>query len=354
MPASEPTLDITRLQSDPSLAGFAALMSSAGYARLTATGWIRVRGEDRVRWLNGMVTNSIQALAAGEGCFNFLLSAQGRIQGTAYAFAEPDSLLLETDLAQTEPMMVLLDRFIIMDDVALENVSGEREGLVVAGPRAGRMLHDAGLLPEDVPELYAVDVSWQGAQVRLQRMPGPVVERYELWMPAEAMEPINAALRLAGATAAGDQSLEWLRMLEGRPRFGVDIRDRELAQETGQTDALHFSKGCYLGQEIVERIRSRGQVHRSFHGFSLEGSVPATKANLEAAGKTVGELTSAAWIPPFAGYADGLALGLGYLRREALEQQQELAYVTENGSGVARPVSLPIRLGPASQTHPTA
>ena len=105
----------------------------------------------------------------------------------------------------------------------------------------------------------------------------------------------------AGASAVSPEALEALRILSGTPRYGTDIRNtataHDLPQETAQTRALHFSKGCYLGQEIVERIRSRGNVHRTFHGFELTGALPAPGAALTAEGKPVGELTSVAAIP---------------------------------------------------------
>src|ERR1700739_1672300 len=101
----------------------AALLQEAGISRLGQTGWIRVTGEDRVRWLNGMVTNSIQDLKDGEGNYNFVLSVQGRIQGDATILAEPGALLIETASAQVPALMPLLERFIIMDDVELADVS---------------------------------------------------------------------------------------------------------------------------------------------------------------------------------------------------------------------------------------
>jgi folate-binding protein YgfZ len=121
----------------------------------------------------------------------------------------------------------------------------------------------------------------------------------------------------------------------------VDIRNtetaRDLPQETGQTRALHFSKGCYLGQEIVERIRSRGQVHRSFGGFLLTGELPDLPAGLQSDGKAAGEITSAMSIDhPTAG---PLVLALGYARREALERGAPLVCA----DGLATPVSLPFR-----------
>ncbi len=313
---------------------------------LTEIGWIRVTGEDRVRWLNGMVTNSIQALGPGEGCFNFLLNAQGRIQGTATAFAAGEAILMETDRGQVDGMMALLDRFIIMDDAELADASDERVGLLVVGPAAEALLRAEGLLPDGLTGggIRAADAVWQGEPVRVQAMAGKVVTRYELWAAAAVVERMGAAL-MAGGAGAGDAGvLELLRLLEGTPKFGVDLREKELPQETGQTDALHFSKGCYLGQEIVERIRSRGAVHRMFAGFALEGEVPAVGAVLSAGGKPVGELTSVGLIPAVAGVLEGMTIGLGYIRREAIEARQEIRYE----GGVAEPVSLPVAIGTAT------
>ena len=339
--------------SDRSDASFGAIFRAAAVARLPEAGLIRVTGDDRVRWLNGMVTNSIGTLTPGQGCFNFLLNAQGRIQGTAYAFAEAGSLLLETDRAQVEPMLALLDRFIIMDDVELTDLSAERAGLLLAGPAAERSLRAAGLLAAELAELRAIESEWRGQRVRVQRMPGPVIPMYELWSSAAVISELREELLHAGAVEADEQSLEWLRMLEGRPRFGVDIRERELPQETAQTEALHFSKGCYLGQEIVERIRSRGSVHRVFGGFALEGELALPGAALTLKEKPVGELTSIARLPAFPGFPDGLSLALGYARREALEAGEPLRYAAGGGYGMARPVRVPIRPEALAGAYPT-
>jgi folate-binding protein YgfZ len=133
-------------------------------------------------------------------------------------------------------------------------------------------------------------------------------------------------------------------MLEGTPLYGTDIRDRELPQETGQTRALHFAKGCYLGQEIVERIRSRGNVHRTFSGFRLDGELPVAGAALEADSKQVGELTSVAAIPLPEELGGTVQLGLGYIRREALDRGLPITYT----GGTAQPVSLPFSAAAAS------
>jgi folate-binding protein YgfZ len=135
-------------------AQLAALLQRAGLSRLDQTGWIRVTGEDRVRWLNGMVTNSIQELQDGEGNYNFLLSVQGRIQGDATIYAEPGALLIETAASQVPNLLTLLDRFIIMDDVELADITGSRSGLLVAGPTAASLLAQLGLNVEDLATLH--------------------------------------------------------------------------------------------------------------------------------------------------------------------------------------------------------
>jgi folate-binding protein YgfZ len=324
-----------------------SLLQDAGVARLKGIGWIRVTGEDRVRWLNGMVTNSIQSLAPGEGNYNFFLSVQGRIQGDASIFAGPDDLLIETASSQLPGLIALLDRFIIMDDVELADVSGAITALFVAGPRAASLLRQIGLEFSDRESIFMQNAPWNGAEVRVIHAYGPLVPRYELWADDATATKMLEALEGAGGAIIEEQALEQLRILEGTPLYGTDIRDRELPQETAQARALHFAKGCYLGQEIVERIRSRGNVHRTFSGFRLEGELPAAGVLLEADGKQVGELTSAASIPLLKG---AVQLGLGYIRREVLDRGLAIAYP----GGIAVPVPLPFSNAAASEPQPAS
>ena len=333
-----------------------SLFAGAVSIPLSTTGWIRISGDDRVRWLNGMVTNSVVALAPGDGNYNFLLNAQGRIQGTAWVFTQPDHLLLQTDLAQVAPMMTLLDRFIIMDDVELSDLSAEITGLLLAGPHAASALGQIGLsgrhssMPTNA---HLEQLTWRGEPLRLVSKPGRLFPTREIWAVPSLLAELTRTLQQSGVTPSHPDVLETMRLLEGTPKFGVDIRDRDLPQETGQTAALHFSKGCYLGQEIVERIRSRGNVHRIFHGFRLFGPLPAHGTSLEANGKPVGELTSIALLPALPGYPAGLALGLGYIRREAVELGQAVSYAGGTAQPIALPVPLDQSLPIASSAHPT-
>ena len=325
---SETTVPATQL---------AALLKRAGLSPLDRTGWIRVTGEDRVRWLNGMVTNSIQDLKPGDGCYNFVLSVQGRIQADASIFTEPDALLIETASTQIPTVMPLLDRFIIMDDVELTDITGTRSGLLLSGPQAASLLQQIGLSVESLPELKLQTTLWNAAEVTTIHAYSPLVPHFELWTDAATAAALSKALQETGAPLCEQQSRDWLRLLEGTPLYGTDIRDRELPQETAQTRALHFAKGCYLGQEIVERIRSRGNVHRVFHGFRLDGAIPPPGTLLEADGKQFGELTSVAAVPLAEANGSTLQLALGYVRREALDRATPLTY----SGGVATPISLP-------------
>jgi folate-binding protein YgfZ len=343
-----------------------ALLHGAGVAPLNDVGWIRVTGDDRVRWLNGMVTNSIQDLKPGEGCYSFVLNAQGRIQGDITAFLLEDSILLETSRDQLPALLAHLDHFIIMDDVELAAFPNEplpvskqnpdRAGLVVAGPQAAAMLQRIGISTAPSSTLTLRLIAWKRDPIDLIHAHSPLVPRFEIWSDLTTILEIKQAVTPIGAVTVTSESLEQLRILEGTPRYGVDIRNsetaRDLPQETApigvQHRALHFTKGCYLGQEIVERIRSRGNVHRTFSGFELTGTLPAPGTALTAEGKTVGELTSVAQIPLAASESESkaastaaLQLALGYIRREALADAQARRIPLQYSGGIAKPVGLP-------------
>ena len=176
-----------------SAAQLSALLTGAGIAPLDSTGWLRVTGSDRVRWLNGMVTNAIQTLAPGQGCYNFVLNAQGRIQGDLTAFLLPDSILLETSRDQIPALLAHLDRFIIMDDVELADITGSRQGLLIAGPQTPIDLKENGV---EVQPPHLASIRWQGTNVEVVRAYSPLVPRYELWSDPATI----ATLTAAGAT----------------------------------------------------------------------------------------------------------------------------------------------------------
>ena len=292
---------------------FAELMSGCGILDLTNRARIGLRGSDRVRWLNGMVTNNIRDLAVGRGVYAFLLNPQGHILGDMYTYNRGESLTVDTDQAQLEKLVATFDRYIIMDDVEVTNLSDQEHSVGIAGPRAEDVLRKAGFDLPPLESLQFAETMWQGAAVTLIRGDHPGVPWYALWLAPAHVLALRSALAQSDAKPVGPAALDLLRIAAGIPRYGQDIRERDLPQETSQERALHFSKGCYVGQEIVERIRSRGAVHRKFSGFEVDGPLPAPGTRVQAEGKDVGEITSAASLP----VQDGeRRVAIGYIRRE--------------------------------------
>ena len=310
---AQPAIAAPRADFGDAGAEFRTLISASGVYDLASRAKVSLTGGDRVRWLNGMVTNNVRDLQAGRGLYAFLLNPQGHILGDLYAYNRGESLLVDTDQSQIEKVLAVFDKYIIMDDVEVANVSDQLTAIGIAGPKAQESLQRAGFEVPPLEPLQFADLSWQQTSVTLLRGDNESVNSFELWLAPDHAQEVREALVDAGARPVGATALELLRVAAGIPRYGVDIRERDLPQETEQQRALNFSKGCYIGQEIVERIRSRGQVRRKFTGFDVHGPLPATGSKIQVDGKDVGEITSAAALP-LVGGARGVALG--YIRRE--------------------------------------
>jgi folate-binding protein YgfZ len=316
------------------------LRNGAGVFDLGWRGKLVVSGEDRVRWLNGMVSNNTRDLRQDFGNYNFILNALGRIQADLLAFQRGDFYVLESEAGQIPTIREFLERYIIMDDVEIGDISAGLTSIGVAGPRALEVFSSSGLNPGSAKSGQILDGSWNGIGYSLVRDPVEVRNWYELWLAAENVEAVWNALVAAGAAPVGADALEYQRILLGLPRVGVDIGARELPQETGQDYALHYTKGCYIGQEIVERIHSRGQVHRRLTGLIVSGGAPARGSKVMYADKEVGEVTSSA-----AMVVDGVSrtVALGYIKRDAIAKdagENENLFV--DGS-VAKITSLPFQ-----------
>jgi folate-binding protein YgfZ len=326
----------TALDFGDTRAEFQSLLSACGLYDLSGRTKIAVTGADRVRWLNGMVSNNVRDLAPGHGVYAFMLNAQGRIQADLYAFQRGESLLVDTERGQQDKILQLFDRYIIADDVEIADINAKLTALGLTGPEAHAVLERAGIAVPDLAHLQFAGVTWQQKTITLLHSGEEARESWQIWAAPEHVGELWEALRMAGARPAGTAALNLFRISRGIPQFGEDIRERDLPQETGQTRALNFTKGCYLGQEIVERIRSRGAVHRQFTAFAVEGMLPEPGAKIlpgEKEEKEVGEITSSAILPLPAG---DRPVALGYLRREAAGKDLRA------GAAKLKPASLPI------------
>ncbi len=337
-------------------------------AALHDLGWMRrveVRGTDRFRWLSGMVSNTVNDLFPNTGAWNLVLNAQGHIQGDLTVWRggeeqspqrripvngakngnggnhEEDPLLgtpfageseLELEIAadQADKLLAHLNKFIIMDDVELIPLGDEQVGeagsetaIGVSGPLAPEVLERVGL-PVITSAMAGTSVEWNGWELRILRGYGVLAPHYEFWLPTAGLAKLWSCLRTGGAMPVGVASLEAFRIAEGIPVYGIDMVERDLPQETAQMRALHFSKGCYLGQEIVERIRTRGNVHRHLRPLELHGACAGKRHGADAGRRDVrrndhqrGRAAAEEWSEVFA---------LGMIRAEAEAKSQSFRY----------------------------
>jgi folate-binding protein YgfZ len=283
--------------------GYQALTRAAAVIDLSDRARIRASGDDRARLLHALTTNHIQQLLPGHGCYTFFLNAQGRILADANLFVFAQHILIDTEPELRQALWDHIDHYIIADDVTLHDDTDATFCLGVEGPKAGERLAELGApRPANDFEHAPWDADLAVARVAYTGGAG-----YRIFGPAERKGAVLGELYLAEATA---EDAEVVRIEHGRPRYGKDITIARLAAETGQTHALHFQKGCYLGQEIVERVRSRGHVNRHLVKLEFDSrSAPAAEAKILVQGNEVGEVTSAAFSP-----RAGKVEALGYMR----------------------------------------
>jgi folate-binding protein YgfZ len=252
--------------------------------------FLRATGKDAKDYLHRMSTQDVNSLRPGESVYAAFLNAKGHLLADAHLVAQDDGVLLELDPLAAPETRALLEKLVIMDDVSFEDLSDRFRLLPVLGPDA--VARVAARAPA-------------GIRVTNDRRGAPGVD---VWLSPEAADALRAALVADGAAALDEADLEALRVLGGFARFGADMDATRLPMEAGLTRAaIHFGKGCYIGQEVVLRATARGHLQRGLVQLQLPpGAGPGTK--LAADGQEVGVVTSAADTP------EG-RIGLGYVRR---------------------------------------
>ncbi len=295
--------------------GYTALRESAAWIDLAGRGVIRVTGEDRARLLHAMTTNQVEKLQPGNGCYAFFLNAQGRILADVNILCFEDHLLLDTEPEVRTKVYEHLDRYIIADDAALEDRSAATAVLAIEGPRAAEALAKLGAPSPVAPHGCT---NW-GVRV-VAHIDTTGAGGFLLFVPAEEKDAVAAQLATAGIPEASAGEARIVRIENGRPRYGEEITERYLVQESDQLRGVSFSKGCYLGQEIVERVRSRGQVHRVLRRLEIDSAIPPEAGvKLLAQGAPGAEIASAAYSP-----ALRKTVALAYVRTPLSEPGMQL------------------------------
>lgn len=280
--------------------------------------YLNFTGPDRVRYLNAILTNNIKDLAAGHGNVSLLLNPQGHILAEIETYAQPDSLLCITFAMIRERLIEWLDRYIIMDDVTLSDESQRYGTLGLEGPQAAVVARElTGVDLFAIEELGRVETAVASIPCQLVRRSLGGVAGCEFLAEREKLaglwQMLLDSVKKHGGGTMGYAALSAQRLAQGVPWFGYDFGEKQIPHEAGlEASHISYTKGCYTGQEIVERVRSRGQVNRRRVDLIFEGAgVPAAGETLTADGKEVGFVTRAA-IPSFL----SSAIGMGYVRKD--------------------------------------
>ena len=304
--------------------GYLALRQHAAWMDVSARGRIRVTGEDRARLLHAMTTNQIQALKPGEGCYAFFLNAQGRILADVNVLCFEDHFLLDCEPELRPKIYEHLDRYIIADDATLEDQTDQIAAIAVEGPEAESVLRRLGA---PVPQEAGSQVTWNSRTVARLSITGS--GGFFILLPVAEKQAVVDALNIPEASP---EDIRQVRIENGHPRYGEEITERYLVQETAQLQAVNFTKGCYIGQEIVERVRSRGQVHRLLRRLEMDtATVPPAGLKLQVDGADAAEIASAVFAP-----ALNKTVALAYVRAPHADPGTHLTL-----SGTPSIVSLP-------------
>lgn len=265
---------------------------------------LELTGPDRVRFLNGMVSNDVARLTPGKGLFALKTSSRGRVEGVLRVRALEDRFRVDLSAGVAERVRAILEQFIIMDDCAVRDVSSERDVVSIFGPRANDVIG----APDLEPHAFAVEPERVVIKDAMLGLLG-----YELHVPRGEGDAVARRLVDNGAVPMSFEALDVARIEAGTPLDGRDIDDDTIPMEARLERGLSFEKGCYVGQEVIARATNLGGVKHILVGLAIDGDAlpaPGAAILLGESGTQIGELTSVA-----RSVSLGRIIGLGYVRR---------------------------------------
>lgn len=323
-----------------------AFRQSAGVIDLSCRSRICVTGADRVRFLHGQVTNDVKRLSVGDGCYAALVTAKGKMLSDCNILCLADELFLDIEPGLTDTITRRLEQHVVADQVEIVNVAPLYGLLSVQGPKADAVVRGLRVFTEIParPSAFVRLVDPTLGELYLVNQPRLGSTGFDLLAPAASLGAVAdkgiAAARSVGGRACGWQAFELARIEAGIPRFGADMDETNLPLECGiESRAISYQKGCYIGQEVINRIHSIGHVTKELCGLLLAKDLPKLPVKgdkLVHDGKEAGYITSA---------ARSLALkqnvGLGYVRRELKQPGTQLTLRSAGGESLAMVVALP-------------
>ena len=270
------------------------------------SGIVQLTGFDRLSWLQGMVTNDVEKLRPGEGTYAAHLNPQGKLIGQMTILVETDSVLLTMESANVKKLIDVMEPMVVMEDVITENKTGLLDSIAVLGPSA------AAVLESWIGESLNLAALYQHRELSDNRRIVRDELGYTLWLEREVSGAALQGIVDAGATRIDEATWNVIRTEAGQPVYGTDIDLTTTLPELGGK-GISYDKGCYIGQEVVARIKYLGHVNRRFMGFVCDGAgLPSPRSVVRSDGKEVGYTTSSVVSPGM-----GKAIALGFVNRAA-------------------------------------
>jgi folate-binding protein YgfZ len=302
--------------------------------------YLEFTGPDRGRYLNALLTGDIKGLKENHGVISLFLSPQGHIQAEIETYMFGEALLCVTFAEIREKLIPALDKYIIMDDVTLTDRTEELATLGVEGPKAAEVVQAvSGVALGELGALESRVANAGGVECRVTKRSMGGLAGAEFLFSREKAEEVWSFLKDAvgrvGGGAAGFKALNAVRLESGVPWFGYDFGEKQIPHEAGlQESHISYTKGCYTGQEIVERVRSRGQVNRARVSLQFDGGTPGAGAVLTADGKEIGFVTRTGYSPSIKAW-----IGMGYVRREKSALGSRLEVLGSTATVIATPIA---------------
>ncbi|MEO7676523.1 MAG: aminomethyltransferase family protein [Verrucomicrobiota bacterium] len=335
------------------LAEHSALRDSVGVIDLSFRGRLCLLGADRQNFLNGQVTNNVKDLKMGDGCYAAVITAKGKMQTDLNVYSLENELLLDFEPGLFEQVKQRLEKYIVSEDVQVVDVAPHYGLLSVQGPKSADVQRAAGILPADSSSKTLAAGSFSSikhetlGEIYLMNQPRTGSVGFDLFVPAQSLgtvaDKLIAAAKHLGGRVCGWEAMETARIEAGIPRFGADMDETNLPPEAGlDARAISYTKGCYIGQEVIARIRTYGQVAKALRGLRLADdlkTLPVKGDKLFLGEKEIGYITSAIASPIFK-----TNIALGYVRREANKIGTQLILKTSDVESSVKIVELPFDL----------
>jgi len=326
---------------------YAEARAGAGLFDLSFRTGLVFTGADRTTFLHNMLSNDILALRPGAGCYATLLTRESKVVADANVFCRSESIRLDVDLRVKDRARAHLEKFLVADEVEIDDRSEVETSLGVHGPRSPEILR--ATLAAEIPaaEFDHVDGAIAGAPVLVARLDWTGDPGFDLVMArSDAPAVWRALLANGGLHPIGMAAAEVLRLEAGRPYVDVDFDESHLVLEAGLERGINFQKGCYLGQEIVERASARGHVNKRLVGLRIEGEeTPQRDARIWKDGGETGRITSAVFSPELR-----TPIAFGYVRREAMAAGSRVEVEVSGKTQPAEVVTLPFYRRPRRDT----